>query len=97
MAAFALLFALSQAPVVVLYSYVYFRTGNTQDAEDLTARTFHQALANIRRYNERGLPLAAWLYRIAHNLVANSYRDRARKPQVPLDEAWPLLTKRQPK
>lgn len=76
-----------------IYSYVYFRTGNAQEAEDLTAKTFYQALANIRRYNERGLPIAAWLYRIAHNLLANWHRDRARRPQVSLDEVWPLLAK----
>jgi RNA polymerase sigma-70 factor (ECF subfamily) len=76
-----------------IYSYIYFRTGNTQDAEDLTAKTFHQALANIRRYNERGIPFAAWLYRIAHNLVANWYRDHKRKQQVALDEMWPAIAK----
>jgi RNA polymerase sigma-70 factor (ECF subfamily) len=75
-----------------IYSYIYFRTGNTQEAEDLTAKTFHQALANIRRYNERGLPFTAWLYRIAHNLVANWHRDHKRRPQVSLDEMWPVLT-----
>lgn len=79
-----------------IYSYIYFRTSNTQDAEDLTAKTFHQALANIRRYNERGLPFAAWLYRIAHNLLANWHRDRSRKPQVSLDELWPALAKGKP-
>lgn len=76
-----------------IYSYIYFRTGNTQEAEDLTARTFHQALANIRRYNDRGLPFAAWLYRIAHNLVANWHRDHSRRPQVSLDEIWPIITR----
>ena len=76
-----------------IYSYIYFRTGNEQDAEDLTARTFYQALANIRRYNERGLPFSAWLYRIAHNLVANWHRDHDRKPQVSLDEVWSLLSR----
>jgi RNA polymerase sigma-70 factor, ECF subfamily len=76
-----------------IYSYIYFRTGNEQESEDLTARTFYQALSNIRRYNERGLPFSAWLYRIAHNLVANWHRDHTRKPQVSLDEVWHLLTK----
>lgn len=76
-----------------IYSYIYFRTGNAQEAEDLTAKTFYQALANIRRYNERGLPFAAWLYRIAHNLIANWHRDHQRKPQVALDEVWPQLSK----
>ena len=76
-----------------IYSYIFFRTGNTQEAEDLTAKTFYQALANVRRYNERGLPFAAWLFRIAHNLLANWYRDHQRKPQIALDEMWPLLGK----
>jgi RNA polymerase sigma-70 factor (ECF subfamily) len=76
-----------------IYAYIYFRTNTEQDAEDLTAKTFYQALANIRRYNERGLPFSAWLYRIAHNLVANWHRDRQRRPQVSLDELWGLLSR----
>src|SRR5512143_3379828 len=74
-----------------IYSYIYFRTGSEQDAEDLTARTFFQALTNIRRYHERGLPFSAWLYRLAHNLMANWHRDRERRPQVSLDDVWALL------
>jgi RNA polymerase sigma-70 factor, ECF subfamily len=69
-----------------IYSYVYFRTGNHHDAEDLTARVFHRALVHIQTYVERGVPFQAWLYRIAHNLVANWHRDRNRRKVVPLDE-----------
>src|SRR5258706_1565453 len=69
-----------------IYSYVYFRTGNHHDAEDLTSRVFHRALIHIRTYVERGVPFQAWLYRIAHNLVANWHRDRNRRKVVPLDE-----------
>jgi RNA polymerase sigma-70 factor (ECF subfamily) len=69
-----------------IYSYVYYRTGNHYDAEDLTAKTFYQALKNIRRYVDRGLPFSAWLYRIAHNLVANWHRDRSRRQVIALDE-----------
>ncbi len=76
-----------------IYSYIYFRTNNEQDAEDLTAKTFYQALANVRRYDERGLPFSAWLYRIAHNLVANWHRDHQRRPQISLDEVWGMLTR----
>lgn len=68
-----------------IYSYVYYRTSNRQDAEDLTARVFHRALQHIHKYENRGLPFSAWLYRIAHNLVANFHRDRRRKKLVPLD------------
>jgi RNA polymerase sigma-70 factor (ECF subfamily) len=69
-----------------IYAYVYFRTGNHHDAEDLTARVFHRALVHIETYVERGVPFQAWLYKIAHNLVANWHRDRNRRKVVPLDE-----------
>lgn len=69
-----------------IYSYVYFRTGNHHDAEDLTARVFFRAMAHIESYTERGVPFQAWLYRIAHNLVANWHRDQGRRRIIPLDE-----------
>lgn len=69
-----------------IYSYIYYRTGNAHDAEDLTARVFHRALVHIETYVERGIPFSAWLYRIAHNLVANWHRDRTRRKVIPLDE-----------
>ena len=69
-----------------IYSYIYYRTGNHHDAEDLTAKTFYQALRHIHRYVDRGFPVSAWLYRIAHNLVANWHRDRSRRQVIALDE-----------
>jgi len=69
-----------------IYSYIYYRTGNAHDAEDLTSRVFHRALVHIETYVERGIPFSAWLYRIAHNLVANWHRDRTRRKIIPLDE-----------
>jgi RNA polymerase sigma-70 factor (ECF subfamily) len=69
-----------------IYSYIYFRTGNHHDAEDLTSRVFHRAFLHIETYVERGVPFQAWLYRIAHNLVANWHRDRNRRKVIPLDE-----------
>jgi RNA polymerase sigma-70 factor (ECF subfamily) len=68
-----------------IYTYIYYRTGNQQDAEDLTARTFHKALDHIHRYDNRGAPFSAWLYRIAHNLVANWHRDHSRRRELSLD------------
>lgn len=70
-----------------IYNYIYYRTGNEHDAEDLTARVFFRALEHLDGYTARGLPFSAWLYRIAHNLVANWHRDRGRQKVVPLDEA----------
>lgn len=69
-----------------IYSYIYYRTGNQHDAEDLTARVFFRAMRHVGNYKDRGLPLSAWLYRIAHNLVANWHRDNSRRREIPLEE-----------
>jgi len=72
--------------VIRIYNYIYYRVGNSHDAEDITARVFYRAMGGISRYDNRGVPFSAWLYRIAHNLVANWYRDNARKKEVSLEE-----------
>jgi RNA polymerase sigma-70 factor (ECF subfamily) len=69
-----------------IYNYIYYRTGNPHEAEDLTARVFHRALHHIKTYDNRGVPFSAWLYRIAHNLVANWHRDNSRRKEVPLED-----------
>jgi RNA polymerase sigma-70 factor (ECF subfamily) len=69
-----------------IYTYVFYRVGSAADAEDLTARTFYQALGSIHRYVDQGVPFLAWLYRIAHNLVANHHRSRARWKETSLEE-----------
>ena len=73
--------------VTRIYNYVYYRVGNHHEAEDLTSRVFHRALTHIKDYSDRGVPFSAWLYRIAHNLVANWHRDHARRQDVDLDDA----------
>ena len=69
-----------------IYSYVYYRTGNEHDAEDLTAKVFFRALSHIDKYVDKGVPFQAWLYRIAHNLVANWHRDQGRRKIIALDD-----------
>jgi RNA polymerase sigma-70 factor (ECF subfamily) len=71
-----------------IYAYIYHRVGNVQEAEDLTARTFYRALDNLESYEDRGVPFAAWLFRIAHNLMANWHRDRSRRRFLSLDRLW---------
>jgi RNA polymerase sigma-70 factor, ECF subfamily len=72
-----------------IYNYTYYRTGNHHDAEDLTTQTFIQAYRHFERAQREanGRPLRPWLVRIAHNLAANYYRDRSRKPTTLLEEA----------
>jgi RNA polymerase sigma-70 factor (ECF subfamily) len=75
-----------------VYSYAYYRVGNHHDAEDLTEQTFLQAYRHYERAQQEsnGRPLRPWLIRIAHNLAANLYRDRARKPQTPIEDTGML-------
>jgi RNA polymerase sigma-70 factor (ECF subfamily) len=85
-AAFASLYRTNLRDV---YSYAYYRVGNHHDAEDLTEQTFLQAYRHFERAQREanGRPLRPWLIRIAHNLAANLYRDRARRPSAPIDES----------
>jgi len=69
-----------------IYNYICYRMGNDQDAEDLTARTFYRALDHFQGYEDRGAPFSAWLYRIAHNLVANWHRDHSRRKMIAIDD-----------
>src|SRR5688572_12690947 len=75
-----------------VYSYAYYRVGNHHDAEDLTEQTFLQAYRHFERAQREsdGRPLCPWLIRIAHNLAANYYRDRSRRPQTALDDTTVL-------
>lgn len=68
-----------------IYNYIYFRVGSVTDAEDLTAKVFFKALRNIGSYRHMGLPFSAWLYRIAHNLVANYHRDRSKTQEISIE------------
>src|SRR3954465_3257379 len=75
-----------------VYSYSYYRVGNHHDAEDLTEQTFLQAYRHFERAQResQGRPLRPWLIRIAHNLAANYYRDRSRRPQTAIDAVGPI-------
>jgi RNA polymerase sigma-70 factor (ECF subfamily) len=75
-----------------IYNYIYFRTSNGKDAEDITSRVFLRALNHIEKYEDRGYPFSAWLYRIAHNLVVNWYRDSDRTDEISLLDQYPPPT-----
>jgi RNA polymerase sigma-70 factor, ECF subfamily len=79
-----------------VYSYAYYRVGNHHDAEDLTEQTFLQAYRHFERAKREshGRPLRPWLIRIAHNLAANLYRDRSRKPASPIEDTDAISTLR---
>ena len=66
-----------------VYAYVVRRVGNRTETEDLTSEVFHQALANLKRFEWRGIPFAAWLFRIAANLISDRWQRSGR--EVPDD------------
>lgn len=57
-----------------IYRYIYYRSGRTDEAEDLTAQVFLKAWEAIPNYRWEGYPFSTWLYRIAHNRVIDYYR-----------------------
>jgi len=70
-----------------VYSYAFYQLGDHHDAEDATERTFLAALAAIDRFHDDGSTFRAWLFRIAHNAIANSHRARRRRPTQPITDA----------
>ena len=66
-----------------VYGYCKARVGSVHDAEDLTETVFLRAYEAIGSYKDRGLPFGAWLFRIAHNVVVDHARRRARRPDEP--------------
>jgi RNA polymerase sigma-70 factor, ECF subfamily len=71
-----------------IYAYAYHHTGQQADAEDVTAQTFKQAFENIGRFQWRGVPFGAWLYRIASNVMTGQLRKR--RPTASFEEAIKL-------
>jgi len=66
-----------------VYAYVARRVRERADAEDVTAEVFHQALANLNKFEWRGAPFSAWLFRIASNAIADRWNRAARESGNP--------------
>ena len=62
-----------------VYAYIVKRVQDRSETEDLTAEVFHQALANLKRFEWRGIPFAAWLFRIAANLISDRWQRSGRE------------------
>ncbi len=83
-----------------IYAYVLRRVCDRSDAQDITADVFHQALANLKRFEWRGAPFAAWLYRIAANAIADHFQRMSRQsnaeppPQQSNDESFDDVERR---
>ena len=62
-----------------VYAYIVRRTGDRTQAEDLTSEVFREALANIGKFEWRGVPFVSWLLRIASNALADHFKRAARE------------------
>jgi len=69
-----------------VYAYIAHRVQNREEAQDLTAEVFHQALAGLPRFEWRGSPFVAWLLGIAAHVLADRWQRAARQPEVATDE-----------
>ncbi|HZE72399.1 MAG TPA: sigma-70 family RNA polymerase sigma factor [Pyrinomonadaceae bacterium] len=69
-----------------VYAFVARRLRVREESEDLTAEVFQKALANLPRYKWRGVPFAAWLFRIASNLIADHSKHALRETELAADE-----------
>ncbi len=69
-----------------VYGYAFYQLGDHHDAEDATERTFMAALRALPGFREEGATFRAWLFRIAHNTLANAHRTRRRRRTEPLPE-----------
>ena len=69
-----------------VYGYAFFQLGDHHDAEDATERTFLAALHALPTFRDEGATFRAWLFRIAHNTIANARRSRFRRRTEPLPD-----------
>jgi len=69
-----------------VYGYAFYQLGNHHDAEDVTERIFLAAFRALPGFRDEGSSFRAWLFRIAHNTIANAHRSRARKRTEPLPD-----------
>ena len=69
-----------------IFEFIYRRADDEQLADDLCSQTFVKALENLKRYEFRGLPFSAWLYRIATNEVNKHFNKKNRNRVFSLEE-----------
>jgi RNA polymerase sigma-70 factor (ECF subfamily) len=65
-----------------LYSYAFLRTRRKADAEDIVSQVLLEAVKGIDRYQYQGRPIIAWLFGIAHNLIADAFKRQQRRSDV---------------
>ncbi|GAP14119.1 RNA polymerase sigma factor, sigma-70 family [Longilinea arvoryzae] len=69
-----------------IYWYLFYRVGNSQTAEDLTAEVFLRMLRGLPNYQPQGKPVEAWLFQIARNLAIDHYRSDHHNVSIEVEE-----------
>jgi RNA polymerase sigma-70 factor (ECF subfamily) len=69
-----------------VYAFIVRRVQDRTDAEDLTAEVFQHALANLSKFEWRGVPFVVWLFRIASNAIADRWKDMSRQRPDPISD-----------
>ena len=72
---------------VRIWTFLQYRVGNISAAEDLASQVFVEAVAGIDRYTYRGIPLGAWLFRIARNVSSDYLRKQMRHERAAAEAA----------
>jgi RNA polymerase sigma-70 factor (ECF subfamily) len=83
----------NEARLVALYEeyyekiarYVYVHIGDKSESEDIASEVFLKALKSIKTYRDTGLPMQAWLFKIAHNMIVDHLRKVSRVKTIPID------------
>lgn len=69
-----------------VYNYAFLQMGDVQAAEDLASDVMLKMLESIKKYQFKGLPFSAWVFRIARNRLIDLHRKRRRRGEVDLSE-----------
>jgi RNA polymerase sigma-70 factor (ECF subfamily) len=69
-----------------VYAFIIRRVHDRHEAEDLTSEVFQHALANLSRFEWRGVPFSVWLFRIAANVITDRWRQSSRQRPEPVSE-----------
>ncbi len=82
-----------------VYAFVARRVRDRHEAEDVAAEVFHHALANLSKFEWRGVPFAVWLYRIAANAIADRWKKLSKQNADPISDDldhshWPDIERR---
>jgi RNA polymerase sigma-70 factor (ECF subfamily) len=79
---------LYETHVEAIFGYISYRVGSLEIAQDLTSEVFLRMVRDLPRYEDRGVPFRAWLFRIAASRIIDHYRVNGKTPLVSIPEDY---------